>query len=271
MKENKQNKLVGYADTACGKDSPKSKSNPKKQMKINYAELAYPFPDCEHNQVQMPEYEEECSYYDVPLPVMRANQTNNAEQNDNDFQSDQYIFFEDDPFRDTQLPKTDKECCTNVRNNVFHDLQETQKIKGSFTKSHSTDNVPHDNSCDEKIFSSSEIYKHYPIANKSTQDHKDIRRSWSGPAHSYSNPAYMGVFDHRLLGAGGEGQKEKANGNEKNGNENDNLEFYEEDFQILEAQGFSRDAIKRALIVADNNFALARNILKEFAKSSPNQ
>ena len=44
----------------------------------------------------------------------------------------------------------------------------------------------------------------------------------------------------------------------------DNMEFYEEDFQILMGQGYSREEIKKALIIADNNFAMARTILRGY-------
>lgn len=47
------------------------------------------------------------------------------------------------------------------------------------------------------------------------------------------------------------------------------IEFYEEDFNILMSQGYSREQITRALVIAENNFALARKILKEFA--APNK
>ncbi len=43
------------------------------------------------------------------------------------------------------------------------------------------------------------------------------------------------------------------------------IEFYEEDFNILMAQGYSKEQITRALVIAENNFAMARKILKEFA------
>ena len=43
------------------------------------------------------------------------------------------------------------------------------------------------------------------------------------------------------------------------------IEFYEEDFNILMSQGYSKEQITKALVVADNNFVMARKILKEFA------
>ena len=52
------------------------------------------------------------------------------------------------------------------------------------------------------------------------------------------------------------------------------MEFYKEDFELLMAQGYPPEQIKKALMVANNNFAIARNILKEFSpvtnpKNSP--
>lgn len=46
------------------------------------------------------------------------------------------------------------------------------------------------------------------------------------------------------------------------------IEFYEEDFNVLMEQGYSKEQITRALVIAGNNFVLARNILKEFASPS---
>ena len=43
------------------------------------------------------------------------------------------------------------------------------------------------------------------------------------------------------------------------------IEFYRDDYNILMSQGYSRAQITRALVVADNNFAIARKILTEFA------
>uniref|UniRef100_A0A7M5XMV4 UBA domain-containing protein n=3 Tax=Clytia hemisphaerica TaxID=252671 RepID=A0A7M5XMV4_9CNID len=43
------------------------------------------------------------------------------------------------------------------------------------------------------------------------------------------------------------------------------MKHYEEDYAILMSQGYSREDIRKALKVADNNFAIARNILKEFS------
>ena len=42
------------------------------------------------------------------------------------------------------------------------------------------------------------------------------------------------------------------------------IEFYRDDYHILMSQGYSREQITRALVVADNNFAIARKILAEF-------
>ena len=43
------------------------------------------------------------------------------------------------------------------------------------------------------------------------------------------------------------------------------IEFYQDDYSILMSQGYSKAQITKALVVADNNFAIARKILNEFA------
>ena len=43
------------------------------------------------------------------------------------------------------------------------------------------------------------------------------------------------------------------------------IEFYQEDYHILMSQGYSKAQITRALVVAENNFTIARKILTEFA------
>jgi len=43
------------------------------------------------------------------------------------------------------------------------------------------------------------------------------------------------------------------------------IEFYQDDYGILMSQGYSKAQITKALVVADNNFAIARKILNEFA------
>ncbi|KXJ26209.1 E3 ubiquitin-protein ligase CBL-B-B [Exaiptasia diaphana] len=298
----KKNKT--HSGIASGKAPSKSNFN-KTSAKLNYAELAYPAPDVQktvknktdtssprvdknHTSSQLPEYfEEEESSYDVPLPIVKQKQThkektgsNKTEQNgfNNIFAQDQFDPFADDPFRGTDWPPMSNESNISVHNNLLYNMEVTgptgkHTTRGGFSKSHSTDSVLDDSSSQNNTGSSPEIsskkHDHLPPKNKNAQNNREhVRRSWSGPAHSYSNPAYMGTFDPRHLEGSEEEQKDVLPGNN---HEDDNMEFYEEDFQILEAQGYSRDAIKRALIVADNNFAMARKILKEFAQSNPNQ
>eukprot|EP00795_Rhopilema_esculentum_P016427 gene16427-7835_t len=72
------------------------------------------------------------------------------------------------------------------------------------------------------------------------------------------------LFDQRtgqtiVAGPGRFFQPGQSSNNERH------IKFYEEDFNILMAQGYSREQITRALVIADNNFALARRILKGFA------
>lgn len=47
------------------------------------------------------------------------------------------------------------------------------------------------------------------------------------------------------------------------------MKFYDQDFEVLMRQGYSRGDIRRALTVANNNFSIARAILKEFTQNKP--
>lgn len=305
-KKKSQNKEIGYADVSSGKAPLKSNFN-KNSAKLNYAELAYPAPEepkptkskpentftSTHSTKNTPvvvfpetDFEEFESSYDVPLPIMNQkhneNPTNDlTEQNGfkNMFAQDQFDPFADDPFTGTDWPPSDNDNNVTVHSNVIYNSElpatenNVQKTRGAFSKAHSTENVLQSPHRDIKMSSSSsEIsnnrHEQQPETCRNINQNLETRKSWSGtPAHSYSNPAYMGVFDPKQL----EGTDQEQIDLLPQRDNDDDMEFYEEDFQILEAQGYSRDAIKRALIVAENNFAMARKILKEFAQSNPNQ
>ena len=47
------------------------------------------------------------------------------------------------------------------------------------------------------------------------------------------------------------------------------MKFYEQDFEVLMRQGYAYGDIRRALTVANNNFSIARAILKEFTQNKP--
>lgn len=226
------------------------------------------------------------SSYDVPLPVMQPKhgQKQNNEQTEqngfkNIFTQDDFDPFADDPFRGTDWPPSKDDECPDVavHNNVLYNSKlpdsNAQKTRGAFSKAHSAEDVldaPYRDSRNNKIsLTASEIvnkrHEQFPDS-KSVHQNLEVRKSW--PAHWYSNPAYMGTFDPKQLeGTDNEQRDELLPGHTDN---DDDMQFYEEDFQILEAQGYTRDEIKRALIVAENNFAMARKILKEFAQSNPN-
>ena len=84
---------------------------------------------------------------------------------------------------------------------------------------------------------------------------------------SFSNPTYGSNFRCKASMEAGQSktfppiQGQRVADTERDQNL---MEFYEEDFQILMGQGYSRDEIKKALIIADNNFATARKILREY-------
>ena len=95
------------------------------------------------------------------------------------------------------------------------------------------------------------------------------RNSWAGAeAKSYSNPTYGAEgFDPSKLEASDDHRPPRRRYPDDDPN-TDAMQFYEEDFTILQAQGYSREEITRALIVAENNFAMARKILREFSQGT---
>lgn len=95
------------------------------------------------------------------------------------------------------------------------------------------------------------------------------RNSWGGAeAKNFSNPMYGSRgLDPSKLEAKVEHRPTRSRLPDEDPNL-DAMQFYEEDFTILQAQGYSREEITRALIVADNNFALARKILREFSQGT---
>ncbi|XP_048588678.1 E3 ubiquitin-protein ligase CBL-B-B [Nematostella vectensis] len=255
---------------------------PASLKKINYAELSYPAPEepprVERRRespsppltdVHDAASEEEAEQsYDIPLPVMKEEMSKNSRGknggvNDLVFQSVQDPFA-NDPFQDSEswppMGFEDNDVAAARTSSMDPSLLR----KGAFTKAHSTEDVLEKQGESSKIFSSPNISDIDPNMSPNNNSKPPLvsRRSWSGPARSYSNPAYQGVFDPNNLEANN-GERE----DDRKATPNDEMTFYEEDFQILEALGYSRDAIKRALIVAENNFAMARKILREFAPS----
>lgn len=96
------------------------------------------------------------------------------------------------------------------------------------------------------------------------------RNSWAGAeAKSFSNPTYGAEgFDPSKLEAQDDHHRRPHTRHPDQDPNLDNMQFYEEDFTILQAQGYTREEITRALIVADNNFAMARKILREFSQGT---
>ena len=93
------------------------------------------------------------------------------------------------------------------------------------------------------------------------------RNSWAGPeARSFHNPTYGGHFDPNRLEPQNDVHRPPPRFPDDASAEA--IQFYEEDFTILQAQGYTREEITRALIVADNNFAMARKILREFSQGT---
>ena len=112
--------------------------------------------------------------------------------------------------------------------------------------------------------------------NKDTDDDNDVEDMGTNPLNRpilprcFSNPTYGSNVDFKAsLKTGSTSNTLPALSHgapvaDTHETVQSSMEFCEEDFQILMGQGYSREEIKRALIIADNNFAMARKILREY-------
>ena len=145
----------------------------------------------------------------------------------------------------------------------------------TFTKARSTDDV-----LDDQTYSNARTVGHSndlgtnrnsnsTLPNKTSRPALVSRNSWAGAeAKSYSNPTYgTEKFDPSMLEAQDDSHRPPPRFPDDDPNL-DAMQFYEEDFTILQAQGYTREEITRALIVAENNFAMARKILREFSQGT---
>ena len=277
---------IGYADIDAGpSNTPFVPSNDKR---TSYALLQYPGNEKQENEqdsdcnvpktsTAFSEIEEtdELSSYDTPLPVLVNSKTHKNGIKENGLQNngfgpaeDPFAFdpFQNDPFQDSDANKV--VCQVGVG-----EVQE--KLPPS--KSRSTEDVLNSefcsfgNYCKSASVSASNTATMPRLVGRPGVDTRvrlEARKSWSAGSHpglqagsnAFSNPTYDGVLDPSLL-EGKVDEDSRQAGAEA-------IQFYEEDFQILEAQGYSREAIKRALIVAENNFAMARKILREFGQDN---
>lgn len=105
------------------------------------------------------------------------------------------------------------------------------------------------------------------LPNRASRPVLGARNSWAGPeARSFHNPTYGGRVDPNRLEPQNDVHRPPPRFPDDVNTEA--MQFYEEDFTILQAQGYTREEITRALIVADNNFAMARKILREFSQGT---
>ena len=79
----------------------------------------------------------------------------------------------------------------------------------------------------------------------------------------FSNPTYGSNLD--CIAARKPGQSNSLPRQKSPSNDDEApMVFDEEDIQVLMGQGYTREEIKKALITADNNFAMARKILRTY-------
>ena len=80
----------------------------------------------------------------------------------------------------------------------------------------------------------------------------------------FSNPTYVSNFDFVNSQNPGSNTFPRRHQLSESDGEQQSMEFNEEDIQVLMNQGYTREEIKKALVTAENNFALARKILRTY-------
>ena len=280
--ESKKGKATasGYIDVAAAMKSPNNSQPTTSQT--NYAQLAYPAPGSSSKSTESSDNDENPSY-DIPLPILLGHGGSLSKrvlrENGIDSQSLEPVAepFAEDPFKSDEISKdfgvggfsdafasqvalppkrpSRDTPCTNPRQ--FFKAQSTE---GALDRGRNNAAMAEVKSSRN---SSTPDILNVPSSNSNSLQHKRnsrpalvSRNSWSGPGESNNctDDDLPSGFDPSKLTASEDGEMSK-----------EDMQFYEEDFQILEAQGYSRDEIKRALIVAENNFAMARKILREFS------
>lgn len=258
---------VGYADIeTTSSDTP---FVPSTEKRTNYAQLQYPgkSDDNEDSQCNVTanstgfgDMEEiyDASSYDTPLPVLRRKENvheNGLQNNGFGTAEDPFGFdpFKNDPFQENKCNTVSSVGSKNCPPSKSKSTDDGLNFELSMHKGTDTATMPR--------LGANSI--------RSPAARLEARRSWSAGSHpvliagsnAFSNPTYAGVLDPDLLEEGQSEVVSRPEGAEA-------IQFYEEDFQILEAQGYTRNQIKKALIVAENNFAMARKILREFANEN---
>ena len=244
---------------------------------------------------------DEATSYDFPLPILSDKRNNTPFKENGVAGSAGSLEPVADPFADDPFEQCDKSKDSQVKSDFVkgplvvalpplrsqsynakaaHRIHDNKSKHSSsprtFTKARSTDDV-----LDDPVYStvrtagnsyglgmnrnsSSELYP-----DKTLRPALVSRNSWAGAeAKSYSNPTYSAKdFDPSKLEAHEDGHRRPPRLPD-DGSNLDAMQFYEEDFTILQAQGYTREEITRALIVAENNFAMARKILREFSQGT---
>lgn len=243
--------------------------------------------------------------YDFPLPILSGKERpqNRKKTKENGLEDSARSLepvsdpFADDPFESwgrskgcqfdndfmkgplvVALPPARAQSCNTgaPRRNHLNKNKPSSSVR-TFTKARSTDDVLDDPSYSSvrtagnsgDMGSTKNSASTNLLHNKPSRPQLFSRNSWAGAeAKSYSNPTYgTEPFDPTKLETSSDGHRPPPRYPDDDPNI-DAMQFYEEDFTILQAQGYTREEITRALIVAENNFAMARKILREFSQGT---
>lgn len=261
-----------YSGLEIAANRKPEKNEQRAASKTTYAELRFPRPENEEQQsershavigprLSLNDQEIE-DYYSEPKKMEKTPSVGRLNLDDNDF------FVHEDPFEGSN-PFSQEKVEQPAVDKQRHD-QGSQGEDGINCDSKAMSRSLESNSPTTFPNQTSKSLENLSIGDSENKDSDDDNGGYMFPRSSnapvlprcFSNPTYGSNLECKASI-----KPEHSNALQrvrKDGNDPASMEFYEEDFQILMGQGYTREEIKKALIIAENNFAMARKILREY-------
>ena len=161
--------------------------------------------------------------------------------------------------------------------NPFLNEKAQQQLSSSFPKEDASSSLP-PRPAPRNLTETSKSLENLSLDN-ANGDYSDSENGYTYPSgigprpvpRCFSNPTYVSNFAFGSSAKPGLSKTYPPPHNPPGSDGEQQMEFNEEDFQVLMTQGYNREEIKKALITADNNFAMARKILRTYHGPRPHQ
>ena len=222
-----------------------------------YADLAFPKQDKDKEIAHKhPPIGPRLSLNNKEIDDFSTESNNTAfEEVDNNFDNNQFYVHEDpfegaNPFVDVKLQQQKSNASNSLPTTPDQFLRAKYARSNLTQTSKSLENLTVDSNSDHNTENDNDYL--VPVASKPVV-----------LPRCFSNPTYVSNFEFvNSKKPGPNTFPPRHHPSESDGEQS--IEFNEEDIQVLMNQGYTREEIKKALITAENNFALARKILRTY-------